>query len=70
MSTYPFPAPGSFILREANDGVDHKGAFPEELLDDMRTHYYESNRVEISGVELNGRLRFTAIVQLLPASDA
>lgn len=54
----------SFILREANDGIDHKGAFPEALLDDMRTHYYESNRVEISGVELNGRLRVTAIVQL------
>jgi len=54
----------SFTVREASDGVEHKGAFPDELLDDMRTHYYESNRVEISGVELNGRLRVTAIVQL------
>lgn len=60
----------SFILREANDGVDHKGAFPEELLDDMRTHYYEANRVEMSGVELNGRLRVTAIVQLPSPSQA
>jgi hypothetical protein len=31
----------SFILRETNDGIDHKGTFPEELLDDMRTQYYE-----------------------------
>lgn len=60
----------SFTLREANDGVDHKGAFPEELLDDMRTHYYESNRVQISGVELNGRLRVTAIVQLPPPNES
>ena len=60
----------SFTLREADDGVDHKGSFPEELLDDMRTHYYESNRVQISGVELNGRLRVTAVVQLDPPSEA
>lgn len=60
----------SFTLREASDGVDHRGAFPDELLDDMRTHYYESNRVEISGVELNGRLRVTAIVQLPSPSEA
>jgi hypothetical protein len=59
----------SFILRQASDGIDHKGTFPEDLLDDMRTQYYESNRVEISGVELNGRLRVTAIVQLPPLSD-
>lgn len=60
----------SFILREVDDGVDRKGVFPEELLDDMRTHYYESNRVQISGVELNGRLRVTAIVQLPPPSQS
>jgi hypothetical protein len=60
----------SFTLRETDDGVDHKGAFPEELLDDMRTHYYEANKVQISGVELNGRLRVTAVVQLAPPSEA
>lgn len=60
----------SFTLRETDDGADHKGSFPEELLDDMRTHYYESNRVQISGVELNGRLRITAVVQLAPPSEA
>lgn len=60
----------SFTLRETDDAADHKGSFPEELLDDMRTHYYESNRVQISGVELNGRLRITAVVQLAPPSEA
>lgn len=60
----------SFTLRETGDGVDRRGAFPDELLDDMRTHYYESNRVEISGVELNGRLRVTAVVQLPSPSEA
>lgn len=54
----------SFTLREADDNVDHKGAFPESLLEDMRTHYYEANKVEISGVERNGRLRVTAVVPL------
>lgn len=60
----------SFTLRETDDGAGHKGSFPEELLDDMRTHYYESNRVQISGVELNGRLRITAVVQLARPSEA
>ena len=54
----------SFTLRETEDGIDHKGSFPEELLDDMRTQYYESNQVQISGVELRGRLRATAVVQI------
>jgi hypothetical protein len=53
----------SFTLRDSPDG-DHRGTFPEDLRDDMRLHYYESNHVQISGVELNGRLRITAVVQL------
>ena len=60
----------SFILRETDDGVDHRGSFPEDLLDDMRLHYYESNRVQISGVELSGRLRVTAVVALAAPSAA
>lgn len=60
----------SFTLRETEDGVDHKGAFPEDLLDDMRTYYYESNRIQISGVELSGRLRVTAVVALDAPSEA
>ena len=60
----------SFTLRETEDGVDHKGSFPEDLLDDMRTHYYESNRIQISGVELSGRLRVTAVVALDAPSEA
>lgn len=60
----------SFTLRETEDGVDHRGTFPEELLDDMRTHYYESNRVQISGVEMNGRFRATAVVpSAVPSED-
>uniref|UniRef100_E6PV14 Uncharacterized protein n=1 Tax=mine drainage metagenome TaxID=410659 RepID=E6PV14_9ZZZZ len=59
----------SFTLRETQDGADHKGAFPEDLLDDMRTHYYESNRVEISGVEVNGRFKATAVVQHAAPSE-
>lgn len=60
----------SFTLRETEDGIDHKGSFPEGLLDDMRTHYYESNRIQISGVELSGRLRVTAVVALDAPSEA
>jgi hypothetical protein len=60
----------SFTLRETDDSVDRKGSFPEDLLDDMRTHYYESNRVQISGVELSGRLRVTAVVALDAPSEA
>ncbi len=60
----------SFTLRETEDGIDHKGSFPEDLLDDMRTHYYESNRIQISGVELSGRLRVTAVVALDAPGEA
>ena len=60
----------SFTLRETEDGIDHKGSFPEDLLDDMRTHYYESNRIQISGVELSGRLGVTAVVALDAPSEA
>lgn len=60
----------SFTLRETEEGVDYKGSFPEDLLDDMRTHYYESSRIQISGVELSGRLRVTAVVALDAPSEA
>lgn len=60
----------SFTLRETKDGVDRKATFPDDLLDDMRTLYYEANRVEISGVELNGRLRVTAVVQISAAAES
>ena len=60
----------SFTLRETEDGIDHKGSFPEDLLDDMRTYYYESNRIQISGVELSGRLGVTAVVALDAPSEA
>lgn len=60
----------SFTLRETDDGLDHKGSFPDDLLDDMRLHYYESNRIQISGVELSGRLQVTAVVALAAPSEA
>jgi len=60
----------SFILRDSDDKVDRKGFFPEELLDDMRTHYYESNRIQISGIELGGRLRVTAVVEITSTKGA
>jgi hypothetical protein len=60
----------SFTLRETTDGVDRKATFPDDLLDDMRTLYYEANRVEISGVELNGKLRVTAVVQISAAAES
>ncbi|WP_175915044.1 hypothetical protein [Burkholderia sp. BCC1638] len=54
----------SFILRDV-DGEDgeRRGSFPEELLDDMRTHYFEENHIQISGVIRAGKLRVTAVVQ-------
>jgi hypothetical protein len=60
----------SFTLRETTDEVDHKGTFSDDLLEDMRTHYYESNRVQISGVERSGKLRVTAVVRLDPINQA
>lgn len=59
----------SFILRDSEDGVEHKGFFPEELLDDMRAHYYESNRIKISGIEFSGRLRVTAVVSITLSNE-
>lgn len=53
----------SFILRDAGpDNEERRGSFPEELLDDMRSHYFEENRVQISGVMRAGKLRVTAVV--------
>ncbi|MFM0294996.1 hypothetical protein P0D68_17800 [Paraburkholderia sp. RL17-380-BIE-A] len=54
----------SFILRDVEgENVERRGSFPEELLDDMRTHYFEENRIQISGVMRAGKLRVTAVVQ-------
>lgn len=59
----------SFTLREAEDNIDHRCFFSEDLLDDMRTHYYEANKVQISGIQQNGKLRVTAIVAALESSE-
>lgn len=54
----------SFTLRDVmgEDG-ERRGSFAEELLDDMRTHYFEENRIRISGVIRAGKLRVTAVVR-------
>lgn len=52
----------SFTLRDVQGGPERRGTFSEELLDDMRTHYYESNRIRISGVLRQAKLRVTAVV--------
>ncbi|MDN7557263.1 hypothetical protein [Burkholderia orbicola] len=54
----------SFILRDV-DGEDgeRRGSFDEDMLDDMRLHYYDGNRIQISGILRGGRLRATAIVR-------
>jgi hypothetical protein len=52
----------SFTLRDVANGSERRGIFPEELLDDMRTYYFESTRIEISGVIRNSKLRVTAAV--------
>ncbi|MDT6993192.1 hypothetical protein [Burkholderia cenocepacia] len=54
----------SFILRDV-DGEDgeRRGSFDEDMLDDMRLHYYDGNRIQISGVLRGGRLRVTAVVR-------
>lgn len=52
----------SFTLRDVDGISERRAVFPEDLLDDMRTNYYESNRVEISGVLRRGKLRVTAII--------
>lgn len=54
----------SFTLRDVDGGSERKGTFPEILLDDMRTHYYEATRIEISGVVRNGKLHVTAVVDI------
>ena len=54
----------SFTLRDIEDeSGERRGSFPEELLDDMRIHYFEENRIQISGVIRGGKLRVTAVVQ-------
>jgi hypothetical protein len=54
----------SFILRDVEgEGGERRCSFPEELLDDMRSHYFEENRIQISGVIRAGKLRVTAVVQ-------
>lgn len=52
----------SFTLRDVEGAAEQRGTFPEDLLDDMRTYYYESSRVKISGVVRQGKLRVTAVV--------
>ncbi|WXL24790.1 hypothetical protein WG219_15945 [Ectopseudomonas mendocina] len=55
----------SFILRDVEDANgERRGSFPEELLDDMRMHYFEGNRIKISGVMRAGKLRVTAVLQI------
>lgn len=60
----------SFTLRDVDGNADleYRGTFPEDLLDDMRTYYFEANRIEISGVIRNGKLRVTAVVNMIEAS--
>lgn len=54
----------SFILRDVEgESSERRCSFPEELLDDMRSHYYEENRIQISGVIRASKLRVTAVVQ-------
>lgn len=54
----------SFILRDVDvENSERRGSFPEELLDDMRSHYFEENRISISGVMRAGKLRVTAVVK-------
>jgi len=55
----------SFILRDVgSERVERRGTFPEEMLDDMRSHYYEEKRIQISGVMRAGKLRVTAVVRV------
>lgn len=53
----------SFTLRDTHDENDQRGIFSEDLLDDMREHYYEQGRVQLSGVMRGGKLRVTAVVR-------
>lgn len=54
----------SFTLRDIDhNNCERRGNFPEELLDDMRLHYFEENRIRISGVTRSGKLRVTAVVK-------
>lgn len=54
----------SFILRDVEgEASERRCSFPEELLDDMRSHYFEESRIQISGVIRAGKLRVTAVVQ-------
>lgn len=59
----------SFILRdiqlEEQELVletERRCSFSEDLLDDMRLHYFEQNRIKISGLIRSGKLRVTAAI--------
>jgi hypothetical protein len=52
----------SFILRDLEGGGEQRCMFEEELLDDMRLHYYEQGRVVVSGVIRAGRYKVTNVV--------
>ena len=53
----------SFILRDLPDGGEQRCVFDEELLDDMRLHYYEQGRVDVSGLIRAGKYKVTNIAR-------
>lgn len=52
----------SCILRDLKGGGEQRCMFGEELLDDMRLHYYEQDRVNVSGVIRSGKYIVTNVV--------
>ena len=51
----------SFILRDTLDGNDRKGAFDDDLLDDMHAFFQEQVKVKIAGIERRGKMKISAI---------
>lgn len=58
--------PEADLVRTAEE---RRASFPEDLLDEMRSLYYESQRVRISGLTRSGKLRVTAIVKAPSPGD-
>jgi hypothetical protein len=54
----------SFILRETEDGIDRRGVFTEDMLDDAQQFMYEGTRIGVVGVERQGRLYVLAMSPL------
>jgi hypothetical protein len=58
----------SFILRDISDGIDRRGLFAEDLVEEMIVLLSDSERVAVAGFERQGRLNITAVAPIRTTS--